>query len=36
MKHPLFTASAAICWLLQVIGGTMSAAMAVGRVSPID
>ena len=28
MKHPLFTASAAICWLLQVIGGTMSAAMA--------
>ena len=28
MKHPLFTASATICWLLQVIGGTMSAAMA--------
>ena len=28
MKHPLFTASAAICWLLQVIGGTMSTAMA--------
>src|SRR6476620_10577038 len=28
MKHPLFTASSTICWLLQVIGGTTSTAMA--------
>jgi hypothetical protein len=28
MKHPLFTASAAIGWLLEVIGGTISVAIA--------
>src|SRR6478609_6295284 len=28
MKYPLFTASAAIGWLLEVIGGTISVAIA--------